>query len=256
MKLLPPRRLHPQLGAIAALLVLTAGAAHGESGVTEQIEPAEITLGETAQLTIATLGSTQTPITPPVIPGLEFVAVGQSSQMESINGRTTSKSSVVYEVIPQRVGIFTIPGGSPPLVLRVRPGGASAPPASAGAFSTSPAARSGMVASATQLTQDGSAFVRLRLPKHQLYIGESMPVDIQVGVRDGLVATLSGLPSFGGDSFTLNNLSTKPEETQEIIRGQPFIVLTWHSALAAVKPGTSSLTIEDVYKRQPPDNRL
>ena len=244
MKLLPPRRLHPQLGAIAALLVLTAGAAHGESGVTEQIEPAEITLGETAQLTIATLGSTQTPITPPVIPGLEFVAVGQSSQMESINGRTTSKSSVVYEVIPQRVGIFTIPGGSPPLVLRVRPGGASAPPASPAAFSTSPAAGSMMVASATQLTQDGSAFVRLRLPKHQLYIGESMPVDIQVGVRDGLVATLSGLPSFGGDSFTLNNLSTKPEETQEIIRGQPFIVLTWHSALAAVKPGTSSLTID------------
>jgi len=244
MKPLPPRRLHPPLGAIAALLLLTAGVAHAESGVTEQIEPAEIDLGETAQLTIATLDSTQTLVTPPVIPGLEFVAVGQSSQMESVNGRTTSKSSVVYEVIPQRAGIFTIPGGSPPLVLRVRPGGASAPPASAGAFSTSPAARSGMVASATQLTQDGSAFVRLRLPKHQLYVGESMPVDIQVGVRDGLVATLSGLPSFGGDSFTLNNLSTKPEEAREIIGGQPFTVLIWHSALAAVKPGTASLTID------------
>jgi hypothetical protein len=101
-----------------------------------------------------------------------------------------------------------------------------------------------MVASATQLTQDGSAFVRLRLPKHQLYVGESMPVDIQVGVRDGLVATLSGLPSFGGDSFTLNNLSTKPEEAREIIGGQPFTVLIWHSALAAVKPGTASLTID------------
>jgi hypothetical protein len=244
MKLLPPHRLRPQLGAIAALLILAAGAAHAESGVTEQIEPAEIALGETAQLTIATLGSTQTPITPPVIPGLEFVAVGQSSQVESINGRTTSKSSVVYQVIPQRVGIFTIPGGSPPLVLRVRPGGASAPPSSPGAFSTSTAAGSAMVASATHLTQDGSAFVRLRLPKHQLYVGESMPMDIQVGVRDGLVATLSGLPSFSGDFFTMNNLSTKPEEAHEIIRGQPFTVLTWHSALAAVKPGTTSLTID------------
>jgi len=244
MKLLPPRRLHPQLSAIAALLILAAGAAHGESGVTEQIEPAEIALGETAQLTIATVGSAQTPITPPVIPGLEFVAVGQSSQMESINGRTTSESSVIYQVIPQRVGIFTIPGGSPPLVLRVRPGGASAPPSSPGAFSTSPAAGSAMVVSATHLTQDGTAFVRLRLPKHHLYVGESVPVDIQVGVRDGLVATLNGLPSFGGDSFTLNNLSTKPEEAQEIIGGQPFTVLTWHSALASVKPGTTSLTID------------
>lgn len=101
-----------------------------------------------------------------------------------------------------------------------------------------------MVASATHLTQDGTAFVRLRLPKHQLYVGESMPVDIQVGVRDGLVATLSGLPTFSGDSFTLNNLSAKPEQAEEIIRGQPFTVLTWHSALAAVKPGTTSFTID------------
>jgi hypothetical protein len=248
MKLLNPHRLHSQLGAMAALLLLiAAGTAYGESSVTEQIEPAEIGLGETAQLTIATLGTTQTPITPPVIPGLEFVAVGQSSQIESINGRTSSKSSVVYQVIPQRVGIFTIPGlpdGSAPLVLRVRPSSAAALPGSPGALSLSPGATSAMVASATHLTQDGTAFVRLRLPKHQLYVGESMPVDIQVGVRDGLVATLSGLPSFSGDSFTLNNLSAKPEQVQEIIGGQPFTVLTWHSALAAVKPGTTSFNID------------
>ena len=243
MKLLAPHRLHPQLSAVAALLILAAGAAHGASGVTEHIEPAEIALGETAQLTIATAGDTQTPITPPLIPGLEFVAVGQSSQMESINGRTTSESSVIYQVIPRRVGIFTIPG-SPPLVLRVRASGASAPTSSTGALNTSPAAGSAMATSATHLTQDGTAFVRLRLPKHQLYVGESVPVDIQVGLRDGLVATLNGLPSFAGDFFTLNNLSTKPEEAQEIIGGQPFTVLTWHSALAAVKPGTTSLTID------------
>jgi len=246
MKLLHPRRLRLQLSVIAALL-LAAAAAHGASSVTQQIEPAEIALGEAAQLTIATLGNTQTPIAPPVIAGLEFVAVGQSSQMESINGQTTSKNSVTYQVIPQRAGIFTIPGllgGSPPLVLRVLASGVSAASSSPGAFSTLPAAGSAMVASATHLTQDGSAFVRLRLPKHQLYVGESMLVDIQVGLRDGLVATLNGLPSFAGDFFTLNNLSTKPEEAQEIIGGQPFTVLTWHSALSAVKPGTTSLTID------------
>jgi len=246
MKLLHPSRLHLQLSVIAALL-LAAGAAYGAPSVTQQIEPAEIALGEAAQLTIATLGNTQTPIAPPVIAGLEFVAVGQSSQMESINGQTTSKNSVTYQVIPQRAGIFTIPGllgGSPPLVLRVLASGVSAASSSPGAFSTLPAAGSAMVASATHLTQDGSAFVRLRLPKHQLYVGESMLVDIQVGLRDGLVATLNGLPSFAGDFFTLNNLSTKPEEAQEIIGGQPFTVLTWHSALAAVKPGTTSLTID------------
>jgi hypothetical protein len=246
MKLAHPRRLRLQLRVIAALL-LAAGAAHGASSVAQQIEPAEIALGEAAQLTIATLGNTQTPIAPPVIAGLEFVAVGQSSEMESINGRTTSKNSVIYQVIPQRAGIFTIPGlpgGSAPLVLRVRPSGASAASGSPGALGISPGAASALVAGPTHVTPDGTAFVRLRLPKHQLYVGESMPVDIQVGVREGLVATLNGLPAFSGDSFTLNNLSAKPEQAEEVIRGQPFTVLTWHSALAAVKPGTTSFTID------------
>jgi hypothetical protein len=247
MKLLHPSRLHLQLSVIAALL-LAAGAAYGAPSVTQQIEPAEIALGEAAQLTIATLGNTQTPIAPPVIAGLEFVAVGQSSQMESINGQTTSKNSVTYQVIPQRAGIFTIPGlpgGSPPLVLRVLASGVSAASSSPGALGISPgAAASALVAGPTHVTPDGTAFVRLRLPKHQLYVGESMPVDIQVGVREGLVATLNGLPAFSGDSFTLNNLSAKPEQAEEVIRGQPFTVLTWHSALAAVKPGTTSFTID------------
>ncbi|HEY5102366.1 MAG TPA: BatD family protein [Steroidobacteraceae bacterium] len=246
MKLLHPRRLHLQLSVIAALL-LAAGAAHGASSVTQQIEPAEIALGEAAQLTIARLGNEQTPIAPPVIAGLEFAAVGQSSQMESINGRTTSKSSVIYQVIPQRAGIFTIPGlsgGSPPLVLRVRPSGASAASGSPAALGISPGAAGARVAGPTHVTPDGSAFVRLHLPKHQLYVGESMPVDIEVGVREGLVAALNGLPAFSGDSFTLNNLSAKPEQAEEIIRGQPFTVLTWHSVLAAVKPGTTSFTID------------
>jgi len=47
-----------------------------------------------------------------------------------------------------------------------------------------------------------------------------------------------------GDQFTLNKLSFEPEQSQEIVGGQPFTVLTWHSALAAVKPGEFALTVE------------
>jgi hypothetical protein len=42
----------------------------------------------------------------------------------------------------------------------------------------------------------------------------------------------------------LNKLSSQPERAEEIIDGRPYTVLTWHSALAAVKPGDLSLTIE------------
>jgi hypothetical protein len=102
----------------------------------------------------------------------------------------------------------------------------------------------GAVGGATRLTADGAAFVRLRLPKHQLYVGESIPVDIQVGMREGLVASLNGLPLMNGDAFTLNKLSARPDRTDQLIGGRPFTVLTWHSELVAVKPGSLSLRIE------------
>jgi hypothetical protein len=93
-------------------------------------------------------------------------------------------------------------------------------------------------------TADGSAFVRLRLPTHELYVGETIPVDIEVGTRDGAVASLNGPPTLNGDAFTLNKLSAKPQRAEELIDGAPFTVFTWHSTLAAVKPGTLSLTME------------
>ena len=69
--------------------------------VTQSIEPATIDLGGAARLTIAASGSDTTQITPPMVAGLEFVAVGQAQRVESINGVTTSTTSVTYQVIPR-----------------------------------------------------------------------------------------------------------------------------------------------------------
>jgi hypothetical protein len=82
------------------------------------------------------------------------------------------------------------------------------------------------------------------MPKRELYVGETVPVEIQVGLRPGLVASLNGLPTLNGDSFTLNKLPSQPEESQEVVNGKPYTVLTWHSALAAVKAGEFSVTVE------------
>lgn len=245
--------------AIGGIFAACAASA-AEPTVTEQIEPAEISLGGSAQLTIEASSSNTAPVAPPVVPGLEFVAVGESQRVESINGVTTSSISVTYQVIPQEAGIFTIPAftrGSQPIVLRVNPSGNASGNARSGAAAgnlpqaSSPQASSppstgaaGLSPGAAHVTTDGAAFVRLRLPKHELYVGETLPIDIQVGMRDGFVASLNGLPAMNGDAFTLNKLSSQPERTEENIDGKPFTVLTWHSVLAAVKPGALSLTIE------------
>jgi hypothetical protein len=103
---------------------------------------------------------------------------------------------------------------------------------------------SSLPADSTRQGAAGAAFVRLRLSKHDLYVGEMVPVDIQVGARDGMVASLNGPPTLNGDAFTLSKLPENPSRTEEVIDGKPFIVFTWHTALVAVKPGTLSLTMD------------
>jgi len=243
-------RFRPLIAVLAAVVALVGTAAVAAPAVTAQLDRANIALGDSAQLTLSVSGSSADDISPPVVPGLEFAAVGQSSQYESINGVTTSTTSITYAVTPQHAGTFTIPAlsrGSQSLVLHVLPGngGSSATTGNnSGASSLPPPATSGLSAGETHTTQDGAAFARLLLPKHELYVGETVPVEIQVGLRPGLVAQLDGLPTLNGDSFTLNKLSDKPEQTQEMVEGQPYTVLTWHSVLAAVKPGEFPLTVE------------
>jgi hypothetical protein len=225
-------------------LVFAAGAT-----VLQSIEPSTIALGGSAQLTITAIGSEAPPITPPMVPGLEFLAVGQSQQVEIINGVTSSKTTVTYQVMPQQAGVFTIPSALPggePVVLTVNRGGGSPSGSSPGGAgqNVQPPASSSLPAGPTRQGASGAAFVRLRLAKRELYVGEMIPVDIQVGARDGMVASLNGPPTLNGDAFTLNKLPENPTRTEEIIDGKPFIVFTWHTALTAVKPGSLSLTVD------------
>jgi len=231
---------HTSIKRSIGLIVLATAAAMGDvaaAAMTQDIEPKRIDLGQAAQLTLSASGADADSITPPMVEGLEFVAVAQSQRTESINGVSHSTTSITYQVIPRQVGVFTIPSetpGAPPVVLTVDDAGAGSSGRSAAAASPQ----------ASMRAPGGNAFVRLRLPKHDLYVGETVPVDIQVATRDGMVAALNGQPTLNGDAFTLDKLSAQPERTAEVIDGKPFTVFTWHSALAAVKPGRLSLTME------------
>jgi len=253
------------LSVLAACVVSFAAATAAPSG-TQTLSPTEIQMGESATLTITSSGSTASEIAPPAVPGLEFNEVGQASRVQSINGVTSVSASATYQIMAQQPGVYTIPAavpGAQPVVLTVKPGGqgggtagAGAPPGAGGtgagaganpgssAGAAPPANASSLPSGPTQFAADGAAFVRLRLAKHSLYVGESIPVDIEVGLRDGLVASLNGPPILNGDAFTLNPLAAKPQSREEIVEGKPFTVLLWHSLLSAVKPGTLSLTLQ------------
>src|ERR1700683_1128017 len=239
------------LGLLAALVAATALA--DDPLVYATIQPAQILLGESAQFTITNLGDGTNPITMPVVAGLKFEIIGRTREVQLINGTLLPSSSIVMRVTPQIAGIFTIPAVTPkaqPLVLQVNaassaaniphPDGRIAPPPSP----PPPILSGASIPKGVRLTDDGSAYVRLNIPKREVFVGESVPIEIEVGMRSGFVSSLNGLPKLSDDNFTLNNLSRQPDRTEKLINGVPFVLLTWRSTLAVIKPGAFPLSAE------------
>jgi hypothetical protein len=209
--------------------------------IDETIAPGQITIGESAELRIKSSGNDLQAAKLPLVPGLEFHVVEQLQGVEFIRGVTLATTTLIVRVTPEIAGTFLIPGigpKSPPLMLRVTPenvGGSSM-------------TRSGIVgktaADGIRMTEDGSAFIRLSNDRREVYVGESVPIAIELGMRAGAVSSLNGLPTLTGSDFTLNDLSRQPDRKETVIDGTPFLLLTWHSVLAPVKPGNFPLTVE------------
>ncbi len=106
------RNRNRRLGLIATIIayLATASAFAAATLVSATIEPAQITVGESAQLTITSLGTGMEPISLPVVPGLEFRIVDRSRRNEIIRGAALATTTMVVRVTPQVAGTFTIPG--------------------------------------------------------------------------------------------------------------------------------------------------
>jgi hypothetical protein len=237
---------------IVAMLGLLAPAAYAmaQAGLAyETIQPEHIRLGESATLRVTSLDGDLPNVPLPVVSGLSFELIGRAQGLEFVNGISIPSTSILIRVTPQMAGIFSIPGlssKSEPVVLDVVNPDDSNPSA---LLKPKPAPTPPLVATTSlpkgvQLKAGGGAFVQLVIPTRAVYVGESVPVDIEVGVRPGIVTSLNGLPTLNGGEFTLNNLSRQPERRDKVIDGSPFLVMTWHSVIAAVKPGDFSLSVD------------
>jgi BatD DUF11 like domain len=215
----------------------------------ETIEPSRIRLGDSAMIRVTSLDGYLKSVPLPTVPGLTFELLGRSQGLEFVNGKPLTSTYILIRVTPQFAGVFSIPGLTPKshsLGLEVVRGDEPNPYALHGPqqfpapLPVSPAP----LPKGIQLKAGGAAFVQLVIPTRAVYVGESVPVDIELGVRPGVVTSMNGLPTLSGGDFTLNNLSKQPKRREQVIDGSPFVVMTWHSMLAAVKPGDFSLSVE------------
>jgi len=244
--------LQRHLFAALCLAGLAVCAPAAPPEITARLEPQSLALGESARLIVTIKGSQAADPRMPDVDGLEIASAGQQSTMQIVNGAVTASVTHIYEVTPSRAGSLTIPpisaagaGSTQPLTLRVdKSVGGQTHRAPSQGRSQLPAPKIDPDDAAPVDGKGQSAFLRVVLPKRELTVGELVPVEVKAYFRAGVSATLNGLPVLSSDAFTLNKLSDKPEQAREMIDGAPYTVVTWTTALSAVKAGDYPLNLD------------
>ena len=224
------RRLIAVLGVIAS-----AQFAHADSpSVTAVLNSSEAALGETVHLEIRVTGARGADAPEAImVDGLEIRRTGTSQRIEMNNLSLTSSVIYDYTVMPLRAGRFTIPPQTirvgnnslrtPALTLNV----ADSPGRSSGARP----GRDTHAASANNLV-----FAELIVPSKTAYVGEIVPVQIQMGFDPRVRPRLIEPPEITGQGFTAQKLQQSGENT-ETIGGRIYEVVTYKTAIAAARAG-------------------
>ncbi len=209
-------------------------------------------IDQAALLTITINGSNDARPEQPHGDGLQFTYQGRNSQVQWINGTSSSSTSFVFMVRADQPGEHTIE----PVTIHVKdkkyltkaikckvlPVAMSAAP-QAGIGGTTP----GTPPSSTRLRTgeaDKIGFMRIIPEKETIYSGELLPFTIKALFRQGIRATIKSAPRLPGGNFILDSLDDKPVQSEEIINGVPYTLLTWKGTLSSVKQGTFPMEVE------------
>jgi hypothetical protein len=77
--------------------------------ISQQIDPPEINLGDSANVTITIQNGNASDIRLPNVPGLELAGKSTQSGITIVNGSMSSSMSVTFALVPAHAGDFTIP---------------------------------------------------------------------------------------------------------------------------------------------------
>ena len=212
--------------AVFSLVWMLAANALGQQ-VSVSLDRATTSVGESVTLSIVCTDFTPSsqPVMPS-IPGLRIASAGTSRQFQFANGKRTSSYTLNYLVSPLKQGNYSI---SPiqvrldtrlvrpkPLKLRVLPAGQRSK------------------------NDDGLsqyAFVRLLPGKTAAYVGEVIPLEIQLHYIDGVNVQL---PELTADGF---NVASFPKHKQSRMQkgNRIYQVLTFQTAATPLKAGELQL---------------
>jgi hypothetical protein len=167
------------------------------------------------------------PAEPPTlsaIPNLSVAYLGQSSQIQIINGRTSSSLSFNYVVTASQPGEYTIPA------VRVDVGGQTL---------TSQPLKLVVGKADNRLAQ--VAFLKLSVPKAEAYVGEAMTLEIRFYFQGGQPRQH---PQLKGDGVTIGKL-VQTGDTAAQTNGIPYQLWSYQVPVTFVKAGECALSAGD-----------
>ena len=232
------------LGVLALAATGTTAFA-GNARMRAEVRPTEIQMGQSARLVVTISGTQNAP--PPRIPaidGLRVQSLGQTTSVQIVNGSVTAEVTHNFLLEPQRTGSFTIPTlaadiegeriSTSPLTLRV----VDANTVPRNGIAPRGGAPGGAAGAPEDAAQQQPITLRLMAPQRDLYVGEAVPVELTIYIREGVRVTEVTAPTFEGTAFTVSRPQDgQPSQTTEVIDGVRWVVATFPLAITPVSAG-------------------
>ena len=221
---LPGTVLRLRRAFVLSLLLSLATFSASAATVQVSLDRDAISVSETATLTLTLEGATprsnpnfQAPV------GLKILPSGQSTSVSFINGRQSMQLSLTYTVEALREGNYAIPS--------------TEFATDAGNLRTRPLALKVSKASAPDLA-NAQAYLQLVPRKKEVFLGESLPLEIQLYVEEG---RLQQAPQLIGEGFTFSRLGDQPAQTRTRINNRAINLVTFRAVARAVKSGSQTI---------------
>lgn len=221
--------LNPRFFLVWAVLLLSfVGANLFAASLNATLDRTSVSVGETVILSLTFEGGS--PAGQPQLPAianLRPAGVSHSQSFSFVNGKQSSQVTFAYTLIPTKAGDVMIPSiranvGSQTLASRpLRLTVTAAPTAETGTDG-----------------QPAEAFLKLNIPKREMYIGEILPAEIVLYCQYAQNISLPQLPAEG---FTMSGIPNQPQQSQTQVNGVGYRVLTFRFTISPAKTGTLAL---------------
>src|SRR6266581_7195956 len=235
----PLRRLAT---AILAILPWFLPLPLSAASFTATLDRETVAVGESATLSLSFEGGEPKSIpVPPAIPNLQITDQGSSRNIRIVNGQMTSSISQSFALTPTQPGDYSIPALNAEVNGQI--------------LTSQPLKLTAVKPAASVRGNEGEplAFLKLFVPKKEVFVGEVLSVELQVYIRDGVANAerlLQNLDEFGSSPLKAEGFSVLKTAHAQRRRARAgnatYTVATLVTALMPVKTGPLTISSIDI----------